>query len=82
MDLAYHTIVDHEEELTLAASVAKSFCDEAYLRAAAENLHIHGGIGFTWEADPHLFLRRAQANASLLGGPAFHHTRIARIENF
>jgi alkylation response protein AidB-like acyl-CoA dehydrogenase len=62
----------------LAAAMAKSFCDEAYLRAAAENLHIHGGVGFTWEAEPHLYLKRAKANETLLGSPAFQRARIAQ----
>ncbi len=63
--------------LALAASVAKSFCDDAYQRAAAENLHIHGGIGFSWEADAHLYLKRARATATLLGSPAWQRSRIA-----
>ncbi len=63
--------------LALAASVAKSFCDDAYQRAAAENLHIHGGIGFSWEADKHLYLKRARATATLLGSPAWHRGRLA-----
>jgi alkylation response protein AidB-like acyl-CoA dehydrogenase len=68
--------------LALAASVAKSFCGDAYQRAAAENLHIHGGVGFTWEADPHLYLKRARAAATLLGSPAWHRTRIAECKGF
>lgn len=68
--------------LALAASVAKSFCDDAYRRAAAENLQIHGGMGFTWEADPHLYLKRARANATLLGSPAWHRGRVAERLGF
>jgi alkylation response protein AidB-like acyl-CoA dehydrogenase len=66
-------------ELPLAASVAKSFCGDAYARAAEENLHIHGGMGFTWEAAPQLFFKRARANAALLGDPPLHRARIARL---
>jgi alkylation response protein AidB-like acyl-CoA dehydrogenase len=73
---------EHADEVSLAGAVAKSFCDEAYLRAAAENLHIHGGIGFTWEADPHLYLKRAKANAALLGTPTLLHRRIAELKGF
>ncbi len=69
-------------ELALAASVAKSFCDEAYLRASADNLHIHGGMGFTWAADPHLYLKRARATAILLGSPAWQQHRIADLKGF
>ena len=73
---------ENDAELPLAASVAKSCCDEANLRAAAENLHIHGGIGFTWEADPHLFYKRARATEALLGGRAQHRARIADLHGF
>jgi alkylation response protein AidB-like acyl-CoA dehydrogenase len=73
---------EQEEGLALAAATAKSFCDEAYLRAAAENLHIHGGVGFTWEAEPHLHLKRAKASEILLGSPAFQRERIARELGF
>jgi alkylation response protein AidB-like acyl-CoA dehydrogenase len=70
------------EALSLAAAVAKSFCDDAYLRAAGENIHVHGGIGFTWEADPHLYYKRARANAELLGTPTTLRRRIAELKGF
>ena len=73
---------EQDEGLALAAASAKSFCDEAYLRAAAENLHIHGGVGFTWEAEPHLHLKRAKASETLLGPPAFQRARIAQALGF
>jgi alkylation response protein AidB-like acyl-CoA dehydrogenase len=47
--------------------MAKSYCSEAFFHAAAENIQIHGGIGFTWEHPIHLLLRRARANAVLIG---------------
>jgi len=72
----------HDEQLALAAATAKSFCDEAYLRASQENLHIHGGVGFTWEAEPHLHLKRAKASETLLGAPAFQRARIAQTLGF
>ncbi len=70
------------DQLPLAASVAKSFCDEAFGRVALDNLHVHGGMGFTWEADCHLYLKRARANAALLGSPAQHRRRIAELKGF
>jgi alkylation response protein AidB-like acyl-CoA dehydrogenase len=73
---------EQDEGLPLAAATAKSFCDEAYLRAAQENLQIHGGVGFTWEAEPHLHLKRAKASETLLGPPAFQRARIARELGF
>ena len=71
-----------DEGLALAAATAKSFCDEAYLRASQENLHIHGGVGFTWEAEPQLHLKRAKASETLLGAPAFQRARIAQALGF
>jgi alkylation response protein AidB-like acyl-CoA dehydrogenase len=64
-------------EIPAAASVAKAYCSEAYFQAAAANLQIHGGIGFTWEHDAHLHLRRAKASELLFGAPAEHRERIA-----
>jgi len=76
-DFAAWAATEPDEDLALAASLAKSVCADAYLRAAAENIQIHGGIGFTWECDAHLHYRRARADATLLAPPAWHRTRIA-----
>ena len=46
---------------------------------AADNVHIHGGIGVTWEADAHLYYKRARANATLFGDPRWQRERIARL---
>ncbi len=68
------------DELTLAASVAKSFCDDTYSRAAEDNVHLHGGIGVTWEAEPHLYYKRARANETMLGDPVWQRARIAELQ--
>jgi alkylation response protein AidB-like acyl-CoA dehydrogenase len=65
-------------ELAEAAPLAKSACGEAYLLAAATNLQIHGGIGFTYAADPHLHYRRARADAALLGEASEQRAALAR----
>ena len=65
-------------ELAEAAALAKSACAEAYLLAASTNLQLHGGIGFTFAADPQLHYRRARADAALLGEPALHRAALAR----
>jgi alkylation response protein AidB-like acyl-CoA dehydrogenase len=70
------------DALPLAASVAKSFCDDAYLRASEDDVHVHGGIGVTWEASPHLYYKRARANATLLGDPRWQRARIAALQGF
>jgi alkylation response protein AidB-like acyl-CoA dehydrogenase len=70
---------DHSpDELPAAASVAKACCSEAYARAAAASLHLHGALGFTWDADAHLYYRRARSSQLLFGDPAYHRERLAR----
>jgi alkylation response protein AidB-like acyl-CoA dehydrogenase len=68
---------DNPSELPLVACVAKATASEAFFRAAAENVHIHGGIGVTWEHDAHLYLKRAKTGGILLGDPTFHRLRLA-----
>ena len=63
--------------LAEAASVAKATACDALTRAAAENVQIHGGVGFTWEFDCHLYFRRAKAAEHLLGDPIWHRARLA-----
>jgi alkylation response protein AidB-like acyl-CoA dehydrogenase len=67
------------DELAVAASLAKAYCSEAYLRCAAENIQIHGGIGFTWEHDAHLYFKRAKSTELFLGHPSVHRKEIARL---
>ncbi len=69
---------DGSDELPLVASLAKACCSEAYFRAAADNIQIHGGIGFTWEHDAHLYYRRAKSAEVMLGTPAEHREIAAR----
>ena len=66
-----------DAEVASAASIAKSVCADAYLRASRESIQIHGGMGFTWEADPHLYYRRAQSSAILFGDASAHRARLA-----
>ena len=65
-------------DLPLAASQAKAYCSDAYFHCAAENIQIHGGIGFTWEHDAHLYFKRARSSEALLGDAAYHRERFAR----
>ena len=66
-------------DLSIAASVAKMACSEAFLHVALDNMRIHGGIGFTWEHDAHLYVRRAKATQLILGSPDFHAERLADL---
>lgn len=68
---------EDNEELATVAPLAKSYCSEAYFSAAAENIQIHGGIGFTWEHDAHLYFKRAKSSELLFGDPAYHRSMLA-----
>ncbi len=63
---------DGDAELPLIASLAKAYCSEAYFHVAAANIQVHGGIGFTWDHDAHLYYRRAKSAEVMLGTPASH----------
>ncbi len=63
------------EALPAAAALAKAHCSEVYERAAAANIQLHGGIGFTWEHPAHMYFKRAKSSAQLLGD-ADHHRRL------
>jgi alkylation response protein AidB-like acyl-CoA dehydrogenase len=67
-----------DEELPALASLAKSFCSDAYLKAAAENIQLHGGVGFTWEDDAHLYFKRAKSSEVFLGDPTYHRELLAQ----
>jgi alkylation response protein AidB-like acyl-CoA dehydrogenase len=67
-----------ETELPEAAALAKSYCSDAYFRVAAECIQIHGGVGFTWEHDAHLYFKRAKSSETLFGDAAFHRRVVAR----
>ncbi len=64
------TAVHRPDDLPVAAAVARAWCSAAYRRAAATNIQVHGGIGFTWDHDAHLHFKRAVSSALLLGNPA------------
>ena len=66
------------DELAVVASLAKSYCSEAYFHVAAENIQVHGGIGFTWEHDAHLYFKRAKSSELLFGDPVQHRERLAQ----
>jgi len=69
---------EDNDELPVVASLAKSYCSEAYFHAAADNIQIHGGIGFTWEHPAHLYFKRAKSSELLFGDPTYHRELLAR----
>ncbi len=72
-------IASDDPGASLAASAAKAWCSDASRRIMASGLQVHGGIGFTWEHDLHLYVKRAQLDQSCWGDAAFHRERIAAM---
>ena len=66
-------------DATVASSVAKAFTTDGVAALAGEALQAHGGIGFTWEHDLHLYLRRAKVNEMLYGAAAEHYERLVSL---
>ncbi len=66
------------DELPSVASLAKAYCSDAYFHASAENIQIHGGIGFTWEHPAHLYFKRAKSSELLFGDPTYHRELLAQ----
>ena len=70
-------VVESPEEIPVLASLLKAYASETYFHVAAENIQIHGGIGFTWEHDAHLYFKRAKSSELFLGDGAYHRERLA-----
>jgi alkylation response protein AidB-like acyl-CoA dehydrogenase len=62
-----------------AAAIARSYCGDAFLQTGLDTVQLHGGIGFTWEHDAHLYLRRARADRALLGSPQQARAELAAV---
>jgi alkylation response protein AidB-like acyl-CoA dehydrogenase len=75
---AWCIAADHPDA-SVAASTAKVWCSDAARRVMASALQVHGGIGFTWEHDTHLYLKRTQLDALAFGDAVVHRTRLARL---
>jgi alkylation response protein AidB-like acyl-CoA dehydrogenase len=69
---------EDSDELPVVASLAKAYCSDAYFHATAENIQIHGGIGFTWEHPAHLYFKRAKSSELYLGDPTYHRQLLAQ----
>jgi alkylation response protein AidB-like acyl-CoA dehydrogenase len=68
-----------DDEASIAACTAKVWCSDAALRVAESALQVHGGIGFTWESDVHLYLKRIQLDSGAFGDARHHRTRLASL---
>ena len=67
-----------EEDVSSTASLAKAVASDIYIKAALETIQLHGGIGFTWENDTHLWYRRAKSSEVFLGLPSYHRERMLK----
>jgi alkylation response protein AidB-like acyl-CoA dehydrogenase len=73
------TIAEDDDRRTLAAAVAKAAAGDCQRLLAKEGIQIHGGIGYTWEHDMHLYVKRAKSNDGFFGDSAWHRSRIASL---
>ena len=72
--------LDHDPaNAATAVSIAKMYASDAYRTVGNRGIQVHGGMGFTWENDLHLYYRRAKASETMLGDATFHRERIARF---
>jgi alkylation response protein AidB-like acyl-CoA dehydrogenase len=67
----------HDPDVTVAASMAKSYAGGTAVEVAGKAMQLHGGIGYTWESGIHVYLKRAILNRALFGSPAAHRRRLA-----
>lgn len=67
------------DEAVMALHAAKAFCADTYFMAAANMIQLHGGIGFTWEHDAHLFFKRARSIQTMLGDGNSHREKLASM---
>ncbi len=72
-------VSEGSDDADQAVSIAKAYCTDAFYHCAAENIQIHGGIGFTWEHDAHLYFKRAKSSQLMFGSPQSHRTRLAAL---
>ena len=73
----HHEARGVSDRLALGFTKTLRFCADTFFMCAGNMIQLHGGIGFTWEHDAHLFFKRARAIQSALGNGAWHRERIA-----
>jgi alkylation response protein AidB-like acyl-CoA dehydrogenase len=67
------------DEAEIALHAAKSFCADTFFMCASNMIQLHGGIGFTWEHDAHLYFKRARSIQTMLGNGNFHREQVATM---
>lgn len=73
---AAEAAAENDPDLPAVAALAKACCGDAYMNIARDTIQLHGGIGFTWENDTHLWFKRAKASQVFLGDGATHRERM------
>src|SRR5207237_10100680 len=73
------TIAEDDERRALAVSMAKAAAGDAQRLIAQEGIQIMGGMGYTWEHDMHLYVKRAKSGDALFGTSSDHRARVARM---
>lgn len=85
VDITYYAawaVSENDPEIAMAASMAKAWCSDIYTRTAADGIQIHGGIGFTWEHDMHLYFKRAKSSEVTYGDGDYHREKVAEMLEF
>jgi alkylation response protein AidB-like acyl-CoA dehydrogenase len=67
-----------DSDLPIAAPMAKAYAADAFFKVACDNIQVHGGIGFTWEHDAHLYYRRAKSSELMFGDAPYHRELLAQ----
>ena len=78
MEGAAEAIKEDDPNSALAVSMAKAFCGDTYKMVTNEGVQIHGGIGFTWDHDMHLYFKRARSSDTAFGDGNYHRELIAQ----
>jgi len=78
MEGAAEAIKEGDPNVALAVSMAKAFCGDTYKMVTNEGVQIHGGIGFTWDHDMHLYFKRARSSDTAFGDATYHRELIAQ----
>ena len=76
---AVWALADGSDDPALVTSIAQATASTAFSRIAADTIQVHGGIGFTWEHQAHLYFKRAATDAALLGSAEQHRDRVAEL---
>jgi len=78
MEWAAETIKENDSDAPIAVSMAKSFCGDTGKKVVAEGIQMHGGIGFTWDHDMHLYFKRIWASDNAFGDGIYHREFVAK----